>query len=401
MELLFYYLIFLIFQNVYYKNHEIPYFEGLKLLTIVIFVYLVRKYIKNIFVFILLHIVILTLAFVIRLDIFCTILYVVFWVIQFILSFCFWKRENAKPYKLMPIGFIVFFVIFGLYGQSVTKGYYYLICSMGIFYYLLYLATQYLQNYCHFMKNQTEIKNFPYKRINMIQNMYLTILLGLLTVLIVVVIFLRPEQLGAVIGAFLFRVLQMFFSGLAEVPVKEEVKEVINEEQGQQLLPFGDGLEDAMPKNEMLLKIIELVFNILCIVLVIAFVVAIIYGVLVFFKNYMNKQLIDTDEVIEIKKEKKADIHKNEKERNSLFSKFNLTNSQKIRKMYQKKMKLYQKKQIIALNEYLTPQELERMVEQQTKDSLKEMTKCYETARYGENEPTKEDVVKMKVNIPK
>ena len=64
-------------------------------------------------------------------------------------------------------------------------------------------------------------------------------------------------------------------------------------------------------------------------------------------------------------------------------------------------MKHYEKKQIIALKDYLTPEELKQMVENQTKDKIEEMTSCYEAARYGKDEQTREKVLKMKASIPK
>ena len=91
-------------------------------------------------------------------------------------------------------------------------------------------------------------------------------------------------------------------------------------------------------------------------------------------KKYMNKNLMDSDEVAEIKKEKKVKIMKKEREKKSLFSRFNLSNSEKIRKLYFKKMKLYEKKQVIVLKDYLTPEELKQMVESQTKDKIDEIT---------------------------
>lgn len=400
MELLFYYLLFLTFQNIYYADHMVPYLEGIKLLPMVIFVYLIRKYIKNIFAFLGLHIIVLALMCLLHLDAFCKVLYVVFWVVQLLLSFYFWKKEDAKPYKEMPLGFMVVFFVMGIYGQNVTQEYYYLICGMGIFYYLLHLATQYFHNYSQFLKSQNEIKHFPYKKINMVHNMYLSILTGILALLMVVVILVKPENLTGAIGSFLFGLLQKFFSNLAEVPVKEET-EVSTTEQSQQQNFYGEGFEDRMPKNETLLKILEMVFNVLCVVAVIAVILLVIYGIFEFFKKYMNKNLMDSDEVTEIKKEKKVRIIKKEREKGSLFSRFTLSNSEKIRKLYQKKMKHYEKKQIIALKDYLTPEELKQMVENQTKDKIEEMTSCYEAARYGKDEQTREKVLKMKASIPK
>ena len=398
MELLFYYLLFLTFQNIYYSDHVVPYLEGIKLLPMVIFVYLIRKYIKNIFVFLGLHIVVLALFVLMDLDSFCKVLYVVFWTVQLLQSLHFWKKEDATPYKEMPLGFMAIFFVMGIYGQKVAMEYYYLVCGMGIIYYLLHLATQYFHNYSQFLKNQNEIKHFPYKKINLIHNMYLSILAGVLILLIVVVVLVKPENITGVIGAFLFGVLQKLFSGLAEVPVKEEA-EVSTSKQEQQQNFFGDGFEDQMPKNENLLKILETVFNFLCVVAIVAFILLVIYGIFEFFKKYMNKNLMDSDEVAEIKKEKKVKIMKKEREKKSLFSRFNLSNSEKIRKLYFKKMKLYEKKQVIVLKDYLTPEELKQMVESQTKDKIDEITNCYEEARYGMEEQSREKVMKMKAGM--
>ena len=49
---------------------------------------------------------------------------------------------------------------------------------------------------------------------------------------------------------------------------------------------FGDGFEDQMPKNENLLKILETVFNFLCVVAIVAFILLVIYGIFEFFKKY-------------------------------------------------------------------------------------------------------------------
>lgn len=216
--------------------------------------------------------------------------------------------------------------------------------------------------------------------------------------LIVVVVLVKPENITNVIGAFLFGVLQKLFSGLAEVPVKEEA-EVSTSKQEQQQNFFGDGFEDQMPKNENLLKILETVFNFLCVVAIVALILLVIYGIFEFFKKYMNKNLMDSDEVAEIKKEKKVKIMKKEREKKSLFSRFNLSNSEKIRKLYFKKMKLYEKKQVIVLKDYLTPEELKQMVESQTKDKIDEITNCYEEARYGMEEQSREKVMKMKAGM--
>lgn len=400
MELLFYYLLFLTFQNVYYTDHMVPYLEGIKLLPVVFLVYLIRKYIKNIFLFLGLHVLVLVLMLVLHLDAFCTVLYVVFWIVQLLLSLSFWKKEEAKPYKEMPLGCMVVFLIMGIYAQSVTKEYYYIVCGMGICYCLLYFATQYFYNYSQFLKNQNEMKHFPYKKINMVHHMYLSILTGILALFVTIVILIKPENLTGAIGAFLFGILQKFFSGLAEVPVKEEV-DTSTMEQKQQFDFWGEGFEDRMPKNEMLLKILEVVFQILCVVVIVAFIFLIIYAVFEFFKKYMNKNLKDLDEVEEIKKEKKVKNSKWEKEKGFFFSRFSLSNSEKIRKLYQKRMKLYEKKQVITIKDYMTPEELKQMVESQTKDKIEEMTSRYEAARYGKDEQTREEIIRMKASIPK
>ena len=62
-------------------------------------------------------------------------------------------------------------------------------------------------------------------------------------------------------------------------------------------------------------------------------------------------------------------------------------------------MKLYEKKQVIVLKDYLTPEELKQMVESQTKDKIDEITNCYEEARYGMEEQSREKVMKMKAGM--
>ena len=81
--------------------------------------------------------------------------------------------------------------------------------------------------------------------------------------------------------------------------------------------------------------------------------------------NFILVSLISSDTLINIESCEK-----------SLFSIFNLSNSEKIRKLYFKKMKLYEKKQVIVLKDYLTPEELKQMVESQTKDKIDEITNC-------------------------
>lgn len=400
MELLFYYLLFLTFQNVYYSDHIVPYFEGVKLLPLVLFVYLIRKYVKNVFAFLGLHIVLLMLMFAMNLDAFCKVLYVVFFAVQLLQSLSFWKAEKAKPYKEMPVAFIFLFFIMAIYGQNVSKEYYYLICGMGIFYCFMYLAEEYLKQYSEFLKSQNEMKRFPYKKINLIHNMHLSILMGIFIGLLFLVILLKPEKIVGVIGAFLFQLLRSFFSRLAKTPVEKEV-EVSTEEQGVKQDFFGEGFEDQMPKNETLLKIMEMAFNVLCVIAILVCIFLVIYGIFEFFKKYMKKNLMDSDEVTEIKKEKKEKIKKREKEKTSFFLRFTGTNAEKIRKMYYKKMKLYEKKQELALKEYLTPEELRKMVEENTKDQIEEMTRYYEEARYAKEEQTKEKVLSMKASIPR
>lgn len=138
----------------------------------------------------------------------------------------------------------------------------------------------------------------------------------------------------------------------------------------------GDISKDLEP-NEILAAI----SNILSTIFLLVFVFFILYVIYNYFKAHMHKDDKDID-IIEDVTVTYSDTKKKSDRKFSFFR--SRSNTEKIRRLYKKKVLLY-KDTFITIKECDTPKNISDKIKGKTSDDISELTSIYEKARYGKN----------------
>lgn len=405
MCILFTELIYIYFSDIFLNNHStwpvcISVIAGIVLID-----YISRRYIKNLILFFLIHILIIGGSVVISSVLTDRLLLGCISFAYLLMAINFWKTDANERSRIVidiPFAGIVAFIIVYIhssYGLSpIVHNYAYI---SGIAFFLLYFIRDYLDK---FLSYSLSSENFSdeLKR-TFTTNFSLIALFNVIIVLLIMVTnsFFSDSSFN-VIGRFFKWLARQFFKLFArctDMTDKVESEPVttpnINDD--------GDGnIIYAYTSKHSGPNIGNMIFKVFQVVIFIGIIVGIIYIIYSFIKQYMHRNNNTNDEIKDTKETIKRTSTSPKKEDGFLKKMIFHSNRDKIRKLYLNKVNASTKKnnRIIIRKSY-TPDQISNSINKEETDSvsnrnLNELTSLYEKARYSDSEITKADVENAK-----
>lgn len=295
-----------------------------------------------------------------------------------------WLDFPAYPWL---IAYFIMYVLgnhfkheFLIYYASFGAGIYFIVCN-------LYINLTEMEA---FVKTHSSLERLPVKRLGKINSWMMCLQSGLIAFAMFVTPFLGIDQLIRQAGSAL-RALISFLIGFLSSGGHEETVQQAAEEMQDMMLPEA---YEPSALLEFIYKILDIISWMIAIGLVFLFLRLIakkIYGMYQQFNLHIEE---NGDKVERLIAAPSAESKKtlNRRRRENLF--WDRSPSGRIRKMYKKRVMQELKH---PPESYLTPWEIENEIRME--DEKKEIFHaCYEKARYGKEECTKEDVqVMMKI----
>lgn len=354
--------------------------------------FFMRKFINNIIVFLLFHILLYVICFFLPLDSSEKTLIIFSLTIITILDFKFWSKNSLRKriVNSPSIFFEIFFIIVLIHGTIVNyKEIIILSYALGLIFLLVKFITNYLDNLEVYIARNSNVKNVPIKQLISLNSSIFFIIIFLIFIILAIVKILNLEKYLYApfepILSFLKIALATFFKYLFSIatdssnPSFSEVEETIPVETAT-----------ALSGNNAFTKVLETLFNIFVFLLVAFFCYLAIKIIYSYLRNNFSKNNIKTDKIEYLNSEKIID---NEEKINSKFSLKPKNNNEKIRKIFYKRVKKNKK---LNINNKLTAKEISNKISKNDNVSLEELTTLYEKARYSNINCSNEDVEKAK-----
>ena len=363
---------------------------------ILMFSHFARRYIKKLLFFFLVHLVLIVGILLLRLNLIDMIMILVFAIIWTILNFVFWTQPFQRGVDFVPLPFAIVFLAAFIYGTAkqsmfLTNAAY----VMGIIFVGAFFLRMYFSNIRSFSADKQMHENVP---MNKMFSQNGKMVFALVTVFVLAMILLRSQMLMdgftrllLAIRAVIVRFIEWLLSLLPEWDFGEQYAQGTAEDI---TLVGGEGVN---PFLRMLVEAIEKLLRFSVTVLIIWYCARGIYR---FCSWYRRRYLHVQDEIFyDDVKETKAWIEREKKRRfQGLFSR--LTNEEKVRRLYKKKIEALRKKGY-AISGAHAPMERVQDVklwkqmneEQSGTEKLESLTKLYEEVRYSNHE-VNHDMVK-------
>lgn len=376
--------------------------HSLILLPAPILSYLIKKYTRHIWSFLVLHGIVLAIYLTVVSDIYLRTAIGIYMVILTLVAY--YKKNKGKERENTPAELLVLFVMFYIACSLVGMKELLPLCfNLSIIYVLLFVVNMYLFNLEKFVYNHEGMNNIPFHQIRNSNNVLILFLSSLFLVFMLTFSLIPLDRFLSKLGKLLIRLLRYLISLL-----RSEEPEDIPEPEEEQM-----AVED-FPINEpsRLMVIILDIFQWVAIILVIAlFVALIVYTLYQIYQYFYLKSEDTTKDKIEflspfLRKERVKREHKK-----ILRGLFGRSNNAQIRKFFTQAVTANLTPDT-KLDISLTPTQLSNFIlpspnkastpltgEDQTVEQInakKQITKYYEKARYSNEECSKDEVQNLK-----
>lgn len=402
MCMLFTSMIYVYFSEIFLKSSKSWPFGIFIVIFIVLTDYFCRLKITNLILFFVIHIALMAATVLIPGEALDKVILTFIAGAFLLMAINFWRTETQERSKIVidvPFAGIVVFILIYFHSS------YFLSSSLstfayigGIIYFLLFFIRDYLDKLFSYSLSS---ENFSQEmRTIFSTNISLIGLFNIAVVfLIITVNMFFSDSSFNIIGKILRWIARRFFGFLEGFDNTGEIGE---SETPPITIPGTENAEPikvhtSSPTNGF--NVGTFLFNVLQIVIFIGLIIGVLFIIYSFIKQYMHRNHKSTDEikqtdddVIEKVKIKKKDTTR----RQTLF----LSNQEKIRKIFTKKVDTYTKNnQRIILRKSFTPTQIsDSVIREETaqKENMSALTRLYEKARYSDKEITKEDVEQAK-----
>ncbi len=357
----------------------------LTLLAVLLSTYCFRQTIRNLVLFLIAHIALIALIVVAPLAIVTKSVTAIYAVLLFISSMQYFTKLRNTVTIPMPLTFELLFIVCMIHNAlpSLTKAAY----VTGILYVAGYLLRIYLMNMYVFYSDGCATDYIPIRSI-LKRNSICTC--SLIAVLLTVSLCLQSDQ----VSNFLLSIGNRFLIGFTKIivflfsllPNTQDTASTIADPESTNA--WEELLEK--PSYPIIEFIADLIFYLLCFVLLCGLFVSVILAIYHFFQNHMHadakRNLNDSDSSIIEFQERIVPKKKKEKEENV---KGDL--SRKVRLLYKKRIKQLRKKGYVYSQSH-TPLERADEIKDKLNVDLHPLTKVYEQARYSCDPIHKNDI---------
>ncbi len=358
--------------------------------VLLVLLYLLRLFVKNLFVYIALHAVLFALLFILPMPMIAVAELFAFLIVFTITDFSFWTNEELHGFYYVPASFCLFFLLAYAYGsykgiQNIQDTAY----VMGILYLGLYFLRLYFQNGIRFSKDKQMNEEVPLKQMYA-QNVKL--ILPLVGIFVACMFLIQSK----ILADFLMTVLRTIVEAVVYlvnwlISVLPRAKQMSTE---IPVLPEDlFSAADAPPGwVQMLIRLLEMLISAAVVVFLVFITLRGIYRFLRIHlsRNGREERLLFYQDM----SESREWISEKREQRNKHLLR-RLTDSEKIRRLYKKKIRELERGGYrLSLSD--TPMERAADVYESRGENIREASEIYEEARYGNGMVSEETVRKMK-----
>ena len=363
--------------------------KALILLPVSVVSFLIERYAKSIWIYLLLHFALFVGCISMTEDIVLKIAFGMFVIVFAVLQYAV---TNISLH--FAIIFLLIYIMLGYAypDLNVLKQFFF---YMAIIYGLCYLLNNYYINFCSYFQNHEEKTNIPIKQIKSSNRFMIT---GFLSICFtVMIVFSRGPfaNILRIIGGY----VKGFFRLLTNRSVSDQIvteKEILEKTNLQRGIT-SSGLPEADPSKfmEITAEIASVLFLVLFIAIIGIFLIKKFYK---FYQFYYRRKIQEYGEdlieiALPIEKKRVKLFSKSDGSEKGIFSRFGSTNNERIRKHYAKA--IYKNASIEKGLKYKTPTQLSDYAISPGEQSSA-LTAIYEKARYSKEDCSKGEVQSVK-----
>lgn len=378
----------------------------ISLITLIVIAdYLSRKYLKNLIVFFLVHILFMIAAIFIPFNLTDKILLGIISLGFLLMAINFWKtdvNERSRVVIDIPFAGIAAFIIIYIHSSyslsAVLNSFAYI---GGISFFLLFFIREYIDKFLSYSLSSQNFSNEMKKTFT--TNLSFIALFNIIVIFLITVINLFfSDKSFNVIGKFFKSSARHLFSCLSHLEGKDEayVEMVTTEIETVNENPVTVYANNSMSGGK---NIGNMIFSVLQVVVFIGIAVGIIFIIYSFIKQYMQRNHNINDEVKSTKDVTSKRSYSVKPKDSSLKSILFKSNSDKIRRIYLNRVnQIVKRNSRIIIRKSYTADQINSSVtkdERISKNNMEYLTFLYQKARYSNSEITKEDVENAKNTI--
>lgn len=388
-----YLLIFLIVLTIYADGVKAPwYLIGIPFVLIIMALY--ERYCFNLFVYIILHALLLIPVFLIPVPSpFYRYLYLALIVFETFRNIHVWTAGGVPPYRDVPLLLFAFILLSYIISEAchqvlLTRASYYIGLGIVSLHFVRYFITG-LEKLLSRPGNTTSL---PTKKIMLTNSSLLGIFL---LIFILICLFFHLFELDFLLqdlGDFLLRIVRFLLHAVMYVTallraLTAKNTEIPPEEPKEQRDDFYQSFQE-MVEPSLLSEILTGALK----VLVFAFLLYILYRILSdFIKTYMNRYVEDADVVLTLEtREERISVKTDTVSlKDKVKAYFDQSPSAQVRRAYRTKIRQYKQ---LKHKKSDTSTELERQIATLYNEDICDLTDIYQKARYSSEEITSNDL---------
>lgn len=361
----------------------------------VILDFILRKYTKNLVIYLILHLLPIALLFIPGLPLYGCIILALEYAYVYYNSVIYWKNDGLDKHShtiILPTETVLFYILIFLhsfYGLSneLTR---YVYISGFIFFILSLLIKYFDKIMLETLTAEGNKRTLPTNAYSL-NSTLVALFIGFIILTALGIAITLSDTSFNFIGTILKYIGSFIVYLLTLLPKWKEDSSSTTEASGKENLSSGGPGYIEASEN----PIANAIFIVIQIFIYILIIAGIIYLVYSFFKQYMYRTKKEED-IIESTTAK--DTISKTPRTTSAFRKFfsSMSVNERIRKIYYKKVTDL-RKQNLTVKKSNTADEISAAAKSQTNTSIDELTDIYQKARYGCNELTKDDLARCKV----
>lgn len=380
MEFIVYLLITLLFQVHFSDLTNKKYVIALAISFIVVYTFFIRKKVTFLPLYLLLHLMYLVVPFLLAFQKYDLYIFIFFYIIQFVLAMKFWTSKNKRYYHEVPVICIVLLVVCNECFLPINTLLTVLSFILGTIFLLLHYLRDYFDKSIVFLQVNNTRANFPLNHIIKTNYLYILFLYVSVALIATVANLLGAGNIIVYIKKFIYK---LFVKLLKAISIsKPDPTLASSTEATSETVISTEGLDDyGYEPSPVIQNILGVIFEILKVILIVALIFGVIYAIYYLFKHHMNRNTVKDDIVENIDTDDDSGKSKLNKLSTFAFGNKSLSNRQKVRRYYQKKVTKIAKKTGL-LKGSNTPEEINELISSQTDNNIDELTSMYESVRY-------------------
>jgi len=364
--------------------------------------YLAIRYIKHIWSFLAIHLILIAIYGSTGLNVYVTVVSVIYLIFLTAVSFYKKLHPEKEAKGKTSLFYLSPFVILYLLSQYLGIHLNYLLLFFVILFILLYFINMYLINFKNYFAKHINLSYVPIKRMKSIHRILILLFIGLCLIIMLSFTALPLKEFLLAVGSLFLSLLRFLISLIPDKEGKTQT-EKMETKTSTDFFPMMD-----QGKSSAIIEIIQnIILGAITLALTAGLILLLIYAIYRIYKLfYANKTVRFADHtefVSPFDKREKLKKETGKKSGNRSFPFFSRSNNEKIRKLFFHAVKTKNKGNNIRetltpiqLSEYALTGQIGMDWDASMKEKITALTAYYELARYSNYKCTKEDVLQVK-----